>query len=144
MKVHAQRRQYGLRFGITPLIDVVFLLIIFFLVASHFIRNERVEAVQLPETRNRPESTEESAHRLVVTITADQTLHVSGKAVPLAEVETLIAAGQADAKGPRRGTFEVQIRCDRTVPFRVVEPLLLACARNRVSSVKYSVISKQR
>ncbi|MBM4074764.1 MAG: biopolymer transporter ExbD, partial [Planctomycetes bacterium] len=45
MRLPSTQIQRGLTFNITPLIDVVFLLIIFFLVASHFIRNETLEPV---------------------------------------------------------------------------------------------------
>ena len=48
MKIPTRTQDRGFAFNITPLIDVVFLLIIFFLVASHFIRNENVERIELP------------------------------------------------------------------------------------------------
>ena len=70
----------GLRFNITPLIDVVFLLIIFFLVASHFVRSENAEPVDLP-TASQAVADEEPAHRLTVTIRKDGSLFIGGKPV---------------------------------------------------------------
>ena len=49
MRVPTRPRQPGIRFNITPLIDIVFLLIVFFLAATHLTQNEKLEAVELPE-----------------------------------------------------------------------------------------------
>ena len=50
MKIPRQARSRGLQFNITPLIDIVFLLVIFFLVATHFASSEVREPIDLPET----------------------------------------------------------------------------------------------
>ena len=68
MRVPTQRERSGLRVNITPLIDVVFLLIIFFLVASHFIRSETREPVNLPEATQGEDEESENPRRLVVTV----------------------------------------------------------------------------
>ena len=62
------RRTSQLRFNITPLIDIVFLLIIFFLVASHFVRSELQEPIELPAAREGESEPNEIARRLVITI----------------------------------------------------------------------------
>jgi biopolymer transport protein ExbD len=138
MKIPTQKRRRGLRFNITPLIDVVFLLIIFFLTASHFVRSETLEEVDLPEAAETEDETETELKRLVVTVTADQVLHVGGKEVSVAEVEARITSG-AEEFG---GEFEVRIRGDRTVPYETIEPIILACARAGVTRVKFPVVAK--
>ncbi len=136
MKIPTRKRRRGLRFNITPLIDVVFLLIIFFLVASHFVRSETLEAVELPNATQQEETENEAVKRLVVTITADRKLHVVGKVVDLQTVEQMIFAGRQD----EQDNFEVHIRSDKTVPYRDIQPIMLACARAGVTSVKFPVI----
>ena len=136
MKIPTSNRARGLRFNITPLIDIVFQLIIFFLVASHFVRNENLEVVELPEATQRESDEAESPHRLVVTITANRAMHVAGNAVDLTAVEQMIAAGLEAS--PQR--FEVRLRGDRSVPYELVEPILLACARAGVRDVKFAVV----
>jgi biopolymer transport protein ExbD len=138
MKIPTQKRRHGLRFNITPLIDIVFLLIIFFLTASHFVRSETLEEVDLPEATQSENDDEAELKRLVVTVTAAQTLHVGGKEVSLAEVEARISSG-AEEFG---GDFEVRIRGDRTVPYETIEPIILACARAGVTRVKFPVVAK--
>jgi len=136
MKIPTRKRRRGLRFNITPLIDVVFLLIIFFLVASHFVRSETLEAVELPDATQHEETENKAVKRLVVTITADRKLHVAGKVVDLQTVEQMIFSGRHD----EQDNFEVHIRSDKTVPYRDIQPIMLACARAGVTSVKFPVI----
>ena len=50
MRLHRAKREYGCQINIAPLIDVVFLLIIFFLTVSH-ITQVRVEALSYGASR---------------------------------------------------------------------------------------------
>jgi biopolymer transport protein ExbD len=137
MRVPTRRREVGLKFDITPLIDIVFNLVIFFLVATHFVSSEAREAVDLPsasETDERPPA----PRRLVVTALPGGELLVAGRTVLAAEIEAMIA------EGARAGTadFEVQIRGDRTAIFESIEPLLIACARHGVTRVAVSKLDR--
>ncbi len=138
MRIPTRNQQRGLHFNITPLIDIVFLLIIFFLVSSHFVKNEASEPVDLPVATHEQDEGEETPRRLIVTITADGLLHVAGRVVDAEMVEAMIREGAAD----QRGGFEVRIRADRSIPYREIEPLLMASARAGVSNVKFAVLLK--
>ena len=140
VKVPTRKREHGLQFNVTPLIDVVFLLIIFFLVASHFVHAENKESVDLPKATQADDQADDSPNRLVVTVTADRQLHVGGRVVGFDELEQMIFAGGASDNGEERNRFEVSIRGDRTVPYSVIEPIILACARAGVTRVKFSVL----
>lgn len=108
----------------TPLIDMVFNLVIFFLVASHFSSNEVQAPVELP-TATTSSTDDEDPRRLIVTITADEQLHIGAQVVELPELTDLVK-NERDRHGPE---FALQIRSDRRVPYRAVEPLLLECSR---------------
>ena len=107
----------------TPLIDMVFNLVIFFLVASHF-SNEAETPVELP-TASTSNADAEDPHRLIVTITEQERLYVKDQPVELPQLTDLVR-DELDRHGPE---FAVQIRSDRRVPFSTVEPLLLECSR---------------
>jgi biopolymer transport protein ExbD len=130
-----QRPRTPLEFNITPLIDVVFLLNIFFLVATYYIKNEQVEAVDLP-TASRREEEADAAVRLVVTITAEGTLSVGG--TPVSRVDVLRQLREIQAEHPRDAEF--RLRCDRAATYEHVEPLLLGAAQEGVSKVRFSVL----
>jgi biopolymer transport protein ExbD len=125
-----------LDFNITPLIDIVFLLIIFFLTVSHFARSENLEQVALPEATQ--DDTDNSSQRLIVTITSDGRLHVGSREIDLPNLELMIQAGLEE----HSEALEVHIRADRQAVYRDVEPVILACARNGVRKVKWRTVLK--
>ena len=135
MKTPTRGRSYGLRFNLTPLIDLSFLLIIFFLVASHFVRNESLEAVELPIASDPADDESAAVSRLVFTITREQKVWLNGEELRLEDAEALLVASSMESEGP----IEVRIRADRGVPYRAVEPLLLACANAGIADVKFAV-----
>ena len=139
MRIPTRDRGRGLKFNITPMIDVVFNLIIFFLAASHLARSEVVEQVNLPTAGTSQPERAELQRRLIVTITADEELRIGGTSYQLPQIEQLIVAERGTDAAPER-EFEVRIRTDRTVRYRTIEPLLLACARAGVSKIKFAVL----
>jgi biopolymer transport protein ExbD len=138
MRIPTRERRRGLQFNITPMIDVVFLLIIFFLVASHFVRSEHAEAVELAEATQEEEKNP-LALPLVVTIQADKAMTIRGEPVDHAQIDQLILAGKIE----QANRFEVHVRANKTVPFQVIEPVMLACARAGVV-FKFAVFLKDK
>lgn len=134
MRVPQQARQTGLRFQITPLIDVVFLLVIFFLVATHFVQHEAVQAVELPVASQGDEESD-VPRRLVISVAADRTMSVKDRRVTLADVELMIAEDTA----VRSADYAVRIRADQSVPYDHVEPIMLACLRAGVTRFEFAV-----
>jgi len=136
MRLPARSRQLGVTVNITPLIDVIFLLIIFFLAASHFVKNESRDEVSLPEAITGEDELKTSAGRLVITVTAEGQYKIGGGFLSLEEVEPLLFDGMAK-DGEK---YEVRIRGDKTVPFRVIEPLMVECARAGVTQIKFGTL----
>ena len=72
----------------TPMIDVVFLLIIFFLVSSHLARQEVHMQLDLPAAGNGQELLDLEKPSLVVNVTTSRKLLVRGHALTPSELET--------------------------------------------------------
>ena len=97
--------------SIAPLIDVVFLLLIFFLVTSRFAKQERDLDVELPEASQSVPITE-TPSEIVVNLGVDGQLVIDGSIRGLDELEKILA--QASANNPLTQT--VLIRSDRRAP----------------------------
>lgn len=124
-----------LEFNITPLIDVVFLLNIFFLVASYYIRHEQVDPVELP-TATAGEDDLDAAARVIVTVTETGDLWLAGELVTAESViRRVVAVHQEHPEGA-----EFRLRCDRRVVYAAVEPLLLGAVKGGVTKVRFSVL----
>ncbi|MEC8509032.1 MAG: biopolymer transporter ExbD [Planctomycetota bacterium] len=97
--------------SIAPLIDVVFLLLIFFLVTSRFEKQERELDLELPEASQSVPITE-TPSEIVVNLGVDGQLVIDGSVRGLDELEKILA--QASANNPLTQT--VLIRSDRRAP----------------------------
>ncbi len=108
-------RKEELDVNITPLIDVVFLLLIFFMVSTTFERESEIEIV-LPQAAANAAPAEDSA--LEVTIDAEGTFYVNGKRVINTKIETLKKAMQ-QAAGDRKDP-PIILSADAQTPHQAV------------------------
>jgi biopolymer transport protein ExbD len=134
MRIPARRRRGSLGFNLTAMIDVVFNLIVFFLVASHFSQAQSDIPVALPAATQAARG-DEDPDRLTITVTSEGRWSVAGRPVALADIETMIQEGAARAPG----VFSVHIRGDQFARYEFIEPLLLASAENNVTRVRFNV-----
>ena len=85
-----QRRiQEELQINLTPLIDVVFLLLIFFMVTTTFTRETRL-AVNLPEADGEP--TLETPNSIEISVSQNGTYAIDGRPLVNSEIGTLMRA----------------------------------------------------
>jgi len=81
-----QHKREDLDVNITPLIDIVFLLLIFFMVSTTFERESEID-ITLPEATI--DAGKETSEVIEVTISADGTFFINGKRVINNQVATL-------------------------------------------------------
>lgn len=140
MRVPLRNRREPIQLNMTPLIDVVFLLIIFFLVSSHLARQETQLELDLPTAASGREAAVESRPRLSVNVLPD------GR-IMLGSTETLpgdIARRLQYERNQTGDDLEVRIRADRSVPYGIVEPILTACAESGIWNVNFAVFNREQ
>lgn len=81
----ARRRREQLAMDLTPLIDVVFLLLIFFLVTSVFKKEEVALLLQLPKTEQGQGSNEKKIEEITIELT-DSEVAFNGKKTSMEEL----------------------------------------------------------
>ena len=142
MRVPTSASRGSLGFNMTPMIDVVFLLLIFFLVSSHLAQQEVQLELDLPEAGSGQRPTQEQARRVVVNVLPQARpagrIMVGGRLLQGGELAELI---RYESRRVGR-QLEVRIRADRKVPYRVVEPVMVACAEAGVWKVTFAVVGK--
>ena len=90
------KRRSSMVLNLTPLIDIVFLLLVFFMLTAHFIEDEAI-AIDLPEAQNSAASEEDGY--VEITMTPDGKLLVDGYSTSLETLEeTLRGALHAPEK----------------------------------------------
>jgi biopolymer transport protein ExbD len=138
MKIPVRERESGVRFNITPLIDICFNLIVFFSLASLAAKKDASAAVVLPQAGQIDGRDIASARRLVVTMDAKRRVFVAGQETSPNDFERLVA----ERAGDQPAGCEVRVRADESVPYSDVKPLILACARHGVTNLKFAVRGK--
>ena len=82
------------RVNLTPMIDVVFLLIIFFMVATKFHELEREIDVALPKTSDAQPLTE-PPQEIIINVKRDGTVTIRGRTLSLDDLRALLATAKA-------------------------------------------------
>lgn len=121
--------------NMTPMIDVVFLLIIFFLVSSHLARQEVQLKLPLPEAASGEQETDPNAPKLTINVLEDGTLLLAGRPISPTELQARLRERLAELGDDA----EMRIRSHRDVPYEHVAPLLVACAKAGVWNVTFAV-----
>lgn len=117
--------------NLTPLIDVVFLLLIFFLVATRFAQEDRELTVQLPSAANALPMTLEP-NELVVHVDRQGIYTVNGKTLSLRELEVVLRQSVADNPIGQ----VVIIRADKSTEVQTVVYVMDLCTKLRVPKYK--------
>jgi biopolymer transport protein ExbD len=120
--------------NMTPMIDVVFLLIIFFLVSSHLARQENRLPLELPLAAEFDSVDPEKAP-LTISVDEQARLRVGGNVI---DVPTLrqILADWSDRFG---SDAAIRIRTDGSVQYQYVEPVLREAALAGVTDAAIAV-----
>ena len=118
------------------MIDVVFLLIIFFLVSSHLAKQETQLPLPLPEAESGLPSKEEEIARVTLSVLSTGEIRLGGRALPLEEIRQRLAHELRE----QDGRLQVRIRGDREVPYHFVESIMLICAKSGIWNVQVSVV----
>ena len=135
-------------FDMTPIIDVVFLLIIFFMLVCQFIAAEQF-TVSVPDDIATAKE-QESKHKQPLTITLMSTdkdtftCAVGSEklaAVAPKDLEELIqnSIDNALLKTPDK---TVRLRCDRAVPFGKVKYILSGISQSRAENLDWTVLAE--
>ncbi len=119
--------------NLTSMIDVLFLLIIFFMVATKFDEMERNIEVAVPQVAAAGEDMP-PPQPLILTVMADGRLDLDGKAVTETELSSRLAVARTPLTEPT-----VVIHGDAKCPFQHVAAALGACRQAGISELGITV-----
>jgi biopolymer transport protein ExbD len=121
------------------MIDVVFLLIIFFLVSSHLARQETQMELALPAAQSGAEDIDQETPRVTINVKPDGSMWLAGRVIEKEQLAQRLKA----IKSSESGEIEVRIRGSKLAPYGSVEPIMLACTQAGIWNVTYAVYGKE-
>jgi len=119
----------------TPLIDVVFLLLIFFLVASKFAEQERELDVLLPSA-SEAQPLIDKPREVFINVDAEGRYFVTGKFVTLDELHPVL--NRAWVNNP--GRVSVVIRADKRCRWQYIVSAMNACRKAHIRDYRVATI----
>ena len=132
MPIKTQQEE-PLTLNMTPMIDIVFLLIIFFMVGTQFVEMERNMKLDVPQVSDLKALTPTPA-RQVVNVYQDGTITLDNQRITLDELKTKLKQARTDYK-----ELGVVVRGDAAGQFQNVASVLAACRHAGISDMGISV-----
>ncbi|MBM3999780.1 MAG: biopolymer transporter ExbD [Planctomycetes bacterium] len=134
MRLNRHKHASRIELNMTPMIDVVFLLLIFFMTVSQ-VSEARNEPVELPKLRG---SRDAELSEIVVNVLRDQTLVLDGTRVTVVDFVRRIDKRIAESRGDA-SRVAVTIRADARGESRGVNEIVRALTRLGVTRVRIAV-----
>jgi biopolymer transport protein ExbD len=118
------------RLSLTPLIDVVFLLLLFFMLATQF---EKYQSIDLVFPSSNSEENSSDLKPIIIQLLANEKFVVNG-----AEIDRSITLNQVLNSLDQRNRAGVVLKVGETVPTRRLTEFINALKKHRISPVTLS------
>jgi biopolymer transport protein ExbD len=119
----------------TPMIDVVFLLIIFFIVSSNLVQQDVAMELELPSAESGERSKERDTRTITLNVPEEGILLLGTERVDVERLRAwLVREHQSTDK-----EIEVRIRTNKNIPYGAIEPVLVLCAESGIWNVSFAV-----
>jgi biopolymer transport protein ExbD len=138
MKLPEHLKPRGGRFNLTPMIDVVFLLIIFFIVSNNMIQQDSAVQIDLPEAETGTLPQEQQTKRLTVSILSPGTIYVGVERMDQENLHRLLTECRKDWGEES----EIRIRTDKNVAYSEIKPILQMAAECGIINVSFAVTER--
>ena len=136
MRLHRAEREYGCEINIAPLIDVVFLLIIFFLTVSH-IGRVQVETLSLPEATGGEKSEPLASGRVIINVHKEGRIVVAGDTY---EMDTLEQKLRREQQTFGSDSLSVVLRGDRESLWARMSAIMQILSKVGINQISVAVI----
>ena len=139
MKFRRKPRE-NVEIGLAPLIDVVFILLLFFVVTTTFTRETQLK-IDLPEADSAAPVQETELKQLEVMIAADGSYSLNGQSLVKSDLATLSSALQKESAGD--SSLPLVISADARTPHQAVITAMDAAGKLGFSRLRITTVEAQ-
>jgi biopolymer transport protein ExbD len=132
MRTYRKRPWAALLVNMTPLIDVVFLIIIFFIIMINF-SEAHLRTVNLPKADEAIKSRVENKLKIPITIKSKKLIFWERQQLKLSELTGILEQMAAEP-----GDITVQIRANEDVAYETIKAVLLKLAGLHINKIEFA------
>ena len=137
--IQMEQEKEDLQLNMAPMIDMIFLLIIFFLTATTFTEREREQDVLLPSNRNPGSLSRNMDNNIIINVMQDGAIFVLGEQISAEQLVGMLRQRKTELE-KKKVKLKVQISPDKRVIYGGVAAALEAAERAGIA--KPHLISK--
>lgn len=134
MRAYRKRSWAAMAVNLTPLIDVVFLIIIFFIIMINF-SEMHIRRVNLPKADQTRESQVDKRLKVPIVIKSEDLILLKRKKIDIAILDNILRATQ---KNPQKIT--ITILADETVPYSAIKEVMHKVSQAGISKIEFSTL----
>lgn len=121
----------------TPMIDMVFLLLVFFMTVSTLAQADKHLKLELPES-DKGKVPEDLAHRGTISVDADGVAHLGMKPQSIPQLKRRIS--DQLSQDP---SLQIHLRADKAAPYSAIKKILRVCAEAGAYDVIYATMQSK-
>ena len=127
----------------TPMIDVVFNLIIFFMLVTQMVVQEKTE-LKLPNAQEAREDKIQDPKRIIINIKKEGTVESRGREYNEDQWKTYlyIESRKSLDSGGVFSNRSILIRADEKTPYRYIEKIMNLCVERKITRLSFGAIRK--
>lgn len=138
MKLFPRQLEAPLEINMTPMIDVVFLLIIFFITVSELSSFQTAAGIELPVASEAVVGLK-PANKIAISIDRHGTMQVRDKPYNMRELRHLLRSEAYISRRDGEVTLSVLIYGDRHSPLKTTQQIMRECVKLGVRNLSFSV-----
>jgi len=140
VKIRGIKPMQDTHVNVTPLIDIIMCLIIFFLLVGHIAKAASVKGIKIPSAKNGRDMRDKSDQLIINLVppvggygdNAVPSILIWRNQIPESEL-----AGYLRKQKSENPKMKVVLRADRSIPYKFVAPVLISCAQAGIASIHF-------
>jgi len=132
MKLEPKEAGEDIEMDMSPMIDMVFLLLIFFIVASQIVDTK--PQVAIPQAAAAAIPDDDAQNRMMISVTKDDEFFV--RMQPMDDLDQLTLMIQQEAAA--NPELRILLRADKEVTYKTIEKIMIACAQEGLVDIIFS------
>lgn len=137
MRAYKKRPWAAMAVNMTPLIDVVFLIIIFFIIMINF-SEIHIRELSLPKADEATQSQVNKKLKMSIVVKSKDVIFADRKEIRVTELPRLLSSGTIPPS-----ELTIELRADENIPYEVIRHVMKKLSAANISKIEFATLQEQ-